>query len=463
MYELYEEERKSNINRCILKRHELISNTKKVKPTLKKIKNDEESEDEDFNFISSYKQFELSQNYKLRKSEDNYINFLRKNKSAKKQKFVPEHKIIETKNKYIMNSSNGKKSEITKQDLEKITCLKDEKDRLGKKTDKKDNQLMRYLKVELDRAKKIKKVKDKLNEKDQKIQNFITIKNTARKQLENGRYQDYQDIHERQLIYEKLLSNYDQKIYYTKQQQKEQNKTINSNKISVETSNKMEKLSKQIKDYEKKNDEYKQKITNLFDLKEKKEMDKKIKERINKKEKNNIPLKKENSTSLIKKKLNDLEEKFEIEKYRRENALMVSMTKFQNKINSFLEKSEKKENKIKNAIFKAEKKKEEKKLKRINHLNEVKENIKKNEKLNEEKRQKLLDDIEKKNLKDYAIKQEKNKMLEQKRKMNKLNQKERQELKLKIEQIIQNENNIDECKNSEEIINKLLNEKNNKS
>ena len=32
---------------------------------------------------------------------------------------------------------------------------------------------MRYLKVELDRAQKIKKVKEKLNEKDKKLQKFI--------------------------------------------------------------------------------------------------------------------------------------------------------------------------------------------------------------------------------------------------------------------------------------------------
>ena len=37
-FELFEEERQSNINRCILKRQELIANTKKVKPKEKNYK-----------------------------------------------------------------------------------------------------------------------------------------------------------------------------------------------------------------------------------------------------------------------------------------------------------------------------------------------------------------------------------------------------------------------------------------
>ena len=76
-YELFETERLSNINRCILKRQELIANMKKVQPTEKKKYkdyNEEESEEDIFNF-NDYNDLKLK--YKVRNSEDNYI--IRKN------------------------------------------------------------------------------------------------------------------------------------------------------------------------------------------------------------------------------------------------------------------------------------------------------------------------------------------------------------------------------------------------
>ena len=392
-----------------MKRNELIANTKKVKPTAKKIRNyDEETEEDDFYNYRYGDKFELIQKYKLRNSADNYRLYLRKlNSERKPKKHVPENIIIVTEKSYIKNYSKGKKSEIKKEDLEKYTCLQNEIEKLKKKTETKDDHFMRFLKADLERHTKIQKVKDKLKEKDKKLEKYMNIKNKEIKKMENERYKDHQDIHERQQIYEKLLSNYDQKIYCTKEQQKEQSKTINMNKISSESSKKMEELNKQIKDYEKKNDEYKQKITNIFDLKEKEEMEKKINEWNDKikKEKQENSMKKENSSTLIKKKFNDLEEKLEIEKYRRENALLTNMNQFQKKINTYLEKKEEKEKKIKNAILKAEKEKEEKKLSKSNHLDKVKKNIKEKEKEKEEQRLKLLEKIETKNLKDYAIKQ----------------------------------------------------------
>ena len=454
-YELYDEVRLSNINRCIIKRQEIIKNTKKVKPIPKKIKsNDEESDEEDkFNY-----DLFLKQNYKERKSEDNYI--LRRNNSGKNKKAFLPNKIIVTENSYIMNNSNGKKSKITKEDIESITCLKDEKNKLEKKNEKKDDHLMRYLKVELDRAQKLRKVKDKLSEKDKKIQKFMKAKDKGMKQMENDRYRDHQDVYERQKLYEKMLSNYDQKIYLSKQQQLEQYRTLNLNKISTETNKKMEELNKQIEDYERKNQEYKEKITNLFDLKEKDEMEKKIKERLEKKELNDSSQKIGTSSNLIKKKLYNLEEKFEIEKYRRENALMQSMNKFQDKINTLLEKKEIKEKKIQKAILNAEKKKQEKLMQRTNHFNEVRQNVINNEKKSATKREQLLEDIEKKNLKHFVIKQEKMKINEERRKINKLNQDERNALKLKIQEIINNDK-FEEGEKNDEIIQKLMNENNN--
>ncbi len=77
---------------------------------------------------------------------------------------------------------------------------------------------------------------------------------------------------------------------------------------------------------------------------------------------------------------------------------------------------------------------------------------------NEVKRKKLLENIEKKDLKNYAIKQEKIKMIEERKKMNMVNQEEREALKKKIQNIINNEEVDTKEHNSEEIIKKLINE-----
>jgi hypothetical protein len=129
-YNLYEEQRKQNIERCKSKRKEIIANTKKVKPTKKK-KYDEESSDEELN-IKIDDILDIKKRYQVRNTEDNYI--LRKNLSTKKQKqLAPKSRILETANSYILSNSNGKKSEITKEDLEKYKCIKDEKKKLEKK------------------------------------------------------------------------------------------------------------------------------------------------------------------------------------------------------------------------------------------------------------------------------------------------------------------------------------------
>ena len=155
-YILYEEERLNNINQCISKRNELINNMKKINNKLKKNKSyDDEDSDDDLE--KDYDKIEIRQRYGLRNSEDNYI--LRKNYSTNRRNFLPVNKILVTEKSYILKNSNGKKSEITKEEIEKFRCIRDEKKKLAKKNDKKDDQLMRYLKVELDfkRLKKLKK------------------------------------------------------------------------------------------------------------------------------------------------------------------------------------------------------------------------------------------------------------------------------------------------------------------
>ena len=126
-YNLYEEQRKQNIERCKAKRKEIIANTKKVKPTKKK-KYDEELSDEELD-IKIDDILDIKKRYQVRNTEDNYI--LRKNFSTKKQKKLePKSRILETANSYILSNSNGKKSEITKEDLEKYKCIKDERKKI---------------------------------------------------------------------------------------------------------------------------------------------------------------------------------------------------------------------------------------------------------------------------------------------------------------------------------------------
>ena len=234
------------------KRQEIIANSKPIKKDdEKKVKNYEEESDEENNRYNLEDLNQIYQKYRARNTEDNYI--LRKNYSTKKQNLSQKKKYLVTEKSYILNSSLGTRAEITKKELAELKCLKKEKKKLDKKSETKDDHLMKYLKVELERAKKLQEVKKKLNEKDQQFQKFMKVKNKGMKNLENERYQDRQDISERQKIYEKLMSNYDEKVYVTKKKQLEQNKSSNLNKSDMEKSkNKMNELKEQIKDYEKK-------------------------------------------------------------------------------------------------------------------------------------------------------------------------------------------------------------------
>ena len=374
----------------------------------------------------------------------------------------PEKKILVTANSYILNNSNGKKSEITKDSLSQLPCIQTEKRKLDKKVETKDDHFMRYLKVQLNNAKKIKEAKEKIELKDKNIENFLKIKNKGKKIMDNERYQDQQGINERKKIYEQMSEDFE-KLYLCKKQLNEKNNIgLSTDKEALKKSkDKIEELKEQIKEYEKKNLENKQKITDLFELKDSKEMNKKIIERVER-EREKIDNKKDDmpKTFLMKKKLDDMEEKLEIEKYKRERALMNNMNFFQNKINKYLAENEKKENNIKKAMLIAEKEKEERNIKRADHLIKVRENLKKNEEAREEKRQKMLDKIEIKNLKDYAIKQEKNRMIEERKKINVNSRQEREQMKLRIQEIIDGDSSFAEQVKNDILLKKLLTENN---
>ena len=400
----------------------------------------------------------------MRNSESyNYIRRINHSKdSVKRPMLPPEKKILVTANSYILNNSNGKKSEITKDALSQLPCIQTEQRKLDKKAETKDDHFMRYLKVQLNNAKKIREVKEKIVLKDKNIENFLKIKNKGKKIMDNERYQDQQGINERKKIYEQMSDDFEKMYLCKKQLNEKSNIGLSTDKEELKKSkDKIEELKEQIKEYEKKNLENKQKITDLFELKDSKEMNKKIKERVER-EREKIDNKKEDmpKSILMRKKLNDMEEKLEIEKYKRERVLMNNMSFFQNKINKYLEENEKKENKIKKAMQIVEKEKEERTSKITDHLNKIRENLKKNEEIREEKRQKILDKIEIKNLKDYAIKQEKNRIIEERKKINADSRKEREQMKLRIQEIIDGDSVFGEQVKNDILLKKLLTENN---
>ena len=372
-----------------------------------------------------------------------------------------------------MRDSKGQKAEIKKEDLEGVTCLKDEKEKLLKKAEKKDGQLMRYLKAEIEREKKIKMFKKKQEETDKQLKKFNNIKNKKLKIIENDRYKDNQNIYERQKLIQKFFSqneiemnqannlydlNIDSNYLSASYGNIKTNPNVNKKLLKKDKSeSKIDSLKKQIKDYEKKNEEFRQKIVNMFELKDKTEI-KKLISKNKKPEDNSEKLK---STDFITKKLNKMEDKFEVEKYRREMALINNMDNYQNKINKLLLYREEKEEKIKNAKIKQEKEREKKIDERAIIIDKTMQNKILEAKKNEEKRNKLIKDIEKNELKNYAIKEEKKKLLEERRRMNKLNEEEREEMKIKIQNIIKDEKTYKEDEKSEDIIKKMMEEKNN--
>ena len=149
----------------------------------------------------------------------------------------------------------GKKAELKKEDLDKIKCLKDEKQKLKEKAQKKDGQLMRYLRAEIEREKKIKMFKKKQEENEKNLKIFNKLKNKEIKLIENDRYKDNQNIYERQKLMQKYFSsneidnNSKDKNNLNKS---ENNKENNKNLTKDKSQSKMETLKKQIKDYEKK-------------------------------------------------------------------------------------------------------------------------------------------------------------------------------------------------------------------
>jgi hypothetical protein len=386
-----------------------------------------------------------------------------------------------------MNDSKGGKIKMTKEDLDKISCLKlfrektsgvknnEEKNENGQQTEnenqthreenkdgknEKAEQFKRMLRKELNEAIKTTKLKEKLNNKEKRYQNLQDIRNKGKESMKEGFSKDYNNVYKRKNLYNELMDSYEQKIYLKEKQKKEnfeeriKNEKDEKKKQILEK--KMNDLKKKIEYYEKKEVENKEKINKIFKLDDKGQSQQEQQTEEKNGNKNNNKKKEEElpeSQRIIQQRLDELEGKFEMEKYRREMALLRSMDRQQNKINHYIELNEKRQEKIKNALIKSKQLKEEKRSKNNMHFDDAKKRIKEKEKLDEEKRKKLLNDIEKKNLRSYVIKKEKKKIMEEKIAKSKMQKDQAEALKLKLEKIINSDTTVE----GEEKINMINN------
>ena len=76
-YDLYEQQRQNNLDRCISKRKEIIAHSKKIKPSVKKYNNYGENEDEDDEEIKIDLDYKLKLNQISLRNSDSY-NYLRR-------------------------------------------------------------------------------------------------------------------------------------------------------------------------------------------------------------------------------------------------------------------------------------------------------------------------------------------------------------------------------------------------
>ena len=332
-----------------------------------------------------------------------------------------------TDNTYIMRHYRGITTSLKKEQLNDITCFRDEKKRIEKNLENNEHFLKNFLKSEIIKEKQILKVQEKINKKEEKINEFLNDKKENIKYLENERYKDFKDKEERAKLYNKMMKNFGQQINMTN------------------ISNKKEELKEQINNYEKRNAQYKKKISQIFDLNSSNKI------------KLYLPKGYENKNADERqKKMMEIGDKYEMNIIKRENVFLNRLNIMQNKINDYMEKKEKKDNRIKQSIEKRDKLREEKKLLQDLRIDEIKEKLE-NTKFNlEQKRLKELENIEQKKLRHYVIKQEKIKLYEEMKKIIRKSSEEKENAKLKIQKIIRRQNNSDKIQDDDKFINSIL-------
>ena len=355
-----------------------------------------------------------------------------KHKKFKKNSLIDYNGILFTENNYIKKNCEGKNSSISKDELNNVTCLNKEKSILEKKMEENDFFLKNIIKSEIMKENHLRQIKQKLNKKEEKINEFIQDKREGIKFLENERYKDFRDKEEKKKLYDKMMKNIGLQINIT-------DKSYHINNLAKKE--KDEELKEQINNYEKKNELYKKKITQIFD---------------NDKIKISLPKGYENKTSDERqRKLIEIEDKHEMDIIKRENVFLNRFNIMQNKINDYMEKKEKKNNRIKQSLEKRDKIREEKKELQDLRMDEIKEKLQNNKFKFEKKRLKKIESLEQKNLKDYAIKQERLKIYEERKKISLKSSEEKELMLLHLKKIIRRQNNNDKIKDDEKSI-KLL-------
>lgn len=356
-----------------------------------------------------------------------------KHKKFKKNSLIDYNGILFTENNYIKKNCEGKNSSISKDELNNVTCLNKEKSILEKKMEENDFFLKNIIKSEIMKENHLRQIKQKLNKKEEKINEFIQDKREGIKFLENERYKDFRDKEEKKKLYDKMMKNIGLQINIT-------DKSYHINNLAKKE--KDEELKEQINNYEKKNELYKKKITQIFD---------------NDKIKISLPKGYENKTSDERqRKLIEIEDKHEMDIIKRENVFLNRFNIMQNKINDYMEKKEKKNNRIKQSLEKRDKIREEKKELQDLRMDEIKEKLQNNKFKFEKKRLKKIESLEQKNLKDYAIKQERLKIYEERKKISLKSSEEKELLLLHLKKIIRRQNNNDKIKDDEKSINRIL-------
>ena len=356
-----------------------------------------------------------------------------KHKKFKKNSLIDYNGILYTENNYIKKNCEGKNSSISKDELNNVTCLNKEKSILEKKMEENDFFLKNIIKSEIMKENHLRQIKQKLNKKEEKINEFIQDKKEGIKFLENERYKDFRDKEEKKKLYDKMMKNIGLQINIT-------DKSYHINNLAKKE--KDEELKEQINNYEKKNELYKKKITQIFD---------------NDKIKISLPKGYENKTSDERqRKLIEIEDKHEMDIIKRENVFLNRFNIMQNKINDYMEKKEKKNNRIKQSLEKRDKIREEKKELQDLRMDEIKEKLQNNKFKFEKKRLKKIESLEQKNLKDYAIKQERLKIYEERKKISLKSSEEKELMLLHLKKIIRRQNNNDKIKDDEKSINRIL-------
>ena len=346
-------------------------------------------------------------------------------------------------NTYIMRHYEGINTSVKKDELEKITCLNKEKYKIEKSKEDNEQFLVNVLKSEIIKENQIRKVKEKINQKEEKINEFINDRKDNIKFLENERYKDLIDREEKQKLYNQMMINFGHKIHMNNR--KLENINNDSRKISNKEKYKSEELKEQINNYEKRNQDYKKRISQIFDINTSNKM------------KFSLPKAYENkSPDERQKKILEIEDKYEMEIIKRENVFLNRLNLMQNKINDYMEKKEKKDNRIKQSIEKRDKIREEKKILNDLRMDNIKEKLLNTKIKLEKKRLQKLENLEQKSLKNYAIKQERLKLYEERRILNQKTSEEKEAVKLKLQKIIKRQNNNNKIKDDEKFINKIL-------